>query len=123
MLYLHSRYNYLPMEYEKSEIAYLLETKKNLENLLNSPDELPEEFTVGNSKYKDHKFRGNWFMDVYGSVYDVGDIMRQETLLQEANVLREKIANKKPTERTTREMIEEADALIQKALLLLESVT
>lgn len=109
------------MENEICDLEWLNDAKKNLEDLLNWNDELPDEFVVGKSQYSRHKFRGNWFQGVISNVRLVADLCKDEKLMELANNFVAKRHAKGINTRTTPEEITEADELMKNALKILQN--
>ena len=109
------------MEQPKTLEARLEETKIMLEDLLSCPDELPEEFILGDQRYARHKFRGNWFQGVNSCLQLAAKLCEDEELMRQTREFMNRRRMKGTNARTTREEINEADALIRKALALLKS--
>lgn len=103
------------MENEKAGIERFIYAKEELKKLIQYSDELPEEFIVGNPNYKNHKFKGNWFQGVLTKVRFIARYSNDNELLRDAEIFNEN-KSARHGERTTREEIEQADALIKRAL-------
>ena len=109
---------------EAEKETQLSQAKKTLEAYLTWSDELPEEMIIGNPKYGKHKFRGNWFQGVFSNCRFIARMKNDERFMQEIEGMRKKFSDRHHAEsinvKTTREEIDEADALIKKALALVE---
>lgn len=109
---------------EAKQEAQLAQAKHTLEDKITWSDELPEEFIQGQNQmgYHKYKYRTNWFQGVFSNLRFIAKIKKDEVLMQEIQKAMTAYAKRHidPTVRTIREEIDAADALIKKALTLLE---
>ena len=104
--------------------ARLSQAKLNLADFLTYSDELPPEMiSRDNRQYEKHKFRTNWFQGVISNLGFIAKTLQNEELIRDLNLFNEKFSSRRPDEfvpvKALREEIDEADALIRRALALL----
>lgn len=111
------------MESDPNDYSDLQSAKRILQDRINCPAELPDEFMLSAKPgYHRHKYRTNWFQGAMSAIETVAEILADNQLHQDVQDLKRRKKEKHEHARTTREEIDECDQLITRALQKLQDI-